>query len=415
MLLSGWAIAILGAVLLYNWAAGKFDGILGIVVFVIIYLLFDIGNTMQGITGNTVGTIITNDPTQRPMTGLISTVYSYCVPLIGTNVITFVILPKYGMQYNLPMLGEMVYWFAAISFIFILIACVGVRKIDVSETFQKLPEKEDEKQKKASFREMWAVIKDNRNVQMYMLTAISDRLAQQTMSQSVVMTLMNGVLIGSFEATTMVGNFSQIIGVTFAFFGGLLAAKYGSKKVTVQWSWFSIIGAGLTFALCLGLCLTGDGVDGMKKIGVMGAPLIIYIILNIFKTGSQMVLTMTENNMRADLVDYEYERSGNYFPAVLAGFYNLIDKFITSLGSTIAMGCIALVGYVTTVPQLGDKATWPIFWVAMFLNFGMAIIGWLCNIIAMRFYTLDKERMIQVQKTLNERRAAAESEKRSEK
>lgn len=227
MFTAGWAVAVLGAMLLYNWAAGKFEGVLGIVVFVVIYLLFDIGNTMQGITGNTVGTVITNDPTQRPMTGLLSTIYSYCVPLICTNVITFVILPKYDMQYNLPMLAETVYWFAGISFIFVVLSCIGVRKIDVQETFEKLPEEGEEEQKKATLREMWAVIKDNRNVQMYMLTAVSDRLAQQTMTQSVVMTLMNGVLIGSFAATTMVSNFSQIIGVTFALFGGLLAAKYG--------------------------------------------------------------------------------------------------------------------------------------------------------------------------------------------
>lgn len=73
------------------------------------------------------------------------------------------------------------------------------------------------------------------------------------------------------------------------------------------------------------------------------------------------------------------------------------------------MVCIALVGYTATVPQLGDKATWPIFWIAMFLNFGLAIIGWLCNVVAMKFYTLDRERMIQVQKTLNERKEAAKT------
>lgn len=45
----------------------------------------------------------------------------------------------------------------------------------------------------------------------------------------------------------------------------------------------------------------------------------------------------------------------------------------------------------------------------MFLNFGLAVIGWLCNVIAMKFYTLDRERMIQVQKTLNERKEAAKA------
>ena len=113
--------------------------------------------------------------------------------------------------------------------------------------------------------------------------------------------------------------------------------------------------------------------------------------------------------MKADLVDYEYERSGNYFPAVLTGVYSFVDKIVTSFASALAMVCIALVGYTATVPQLGDQATWPIFWIAMFLNFGLAIIGWLCNVVAMKFYTLDRERMIQVQKTLNERKEAAKT------
>ena len=67
-----------------------------------------------------------------------------------------------------------------------------------------------------------------------------------------------------------------------------------------------------------------------------------------------------------------------------------MDKIVTSFASALAMVCIALVGYTSTVPQLGDEATWPIFWVAMLLNFGLAIIGWICNVIAMKFYTLDR-------------------------
>ena len=157
------------------------------------------------------------------------------------------------------------------------------------------------------------------------------------------------------------------------------------------------------------LCMTGGGVDGMKQLSAFGLPFVIYVILNIFKTGANMVLTTAGGAMKADLVDYEYERSGNYFPAVLTGVYSFVDKIVTSFASALAMVCIALVGYTATVPQLGDQATWPIFWIAMFLNFGLAIIGWLCNVVAMKFYTLDRERMIQVQKTLNERKEAAKT------
>ena len=54
--------------------------------------------------------------------------------------------------------------------------------------------------------------------------------------------------------------------------------------------------------------------DGMKQLGAMGLPFVIYVILNIFKTGANMVLTTAGGAMKADLVDYEYERSGNYLP-----------------------------------------------------------------------------------------------------
>lgn len=120
-----------------------------------------------------------------------------------------------------------------------------------------------------------------------------------------------------------------------------------------------------------------------------------------------MVLTTIGSAMRADIVDYEYERSGNYMPAVVAGVYSLIDKIVSSFASVVATGTIALVGYTASVPQMGDTPTWPIFWAAMFLNFGLPVVGWICNIIAMKFYTLDKDRMIEVQKNLNARKEAA--------
>lgn len=120
-----------------------------------------------------------------------------------------------------------------------------------------------------------------------------------------------------------------------------------------------------------------------------------------------MALSTVAGAMRGDITDYEYERSGNYMPAVVSGVYSLIDKIVSSFASVVATGTIALVGYATTVPQQGDPATWPIFWAAMFLNFGLPILGWICNLIAMKFYTLDKDRMIEVQKNLNARREAA--------
>lgn len=70
--------------------------------------------------------------------------------------------------------------------------------------------------------------------------------------------------------------------------------------------------------------------------------------------------------------------------------------------TTIATLCVAAIGYKNTMPQMGNKAISGVFWMAMFLSFGLPIIGWLCNIVAMKFYELDKDRMVQVQKNIAE-------------
>ena len=218
-----------------------------------------------GIAAGTVGIVITNDPTQHPMTGVVGTIYSYFVPMIVMNIVTFVIL-----------------------------ACIGLRKMDVKETFEGIDlESGEEKESKLSLREMWSVVSN----------------------------LVAGVLIGSYAATQMVGNFTQIVGIFFAFGSGIFIAKWGAKKATTVWSWISIALSAATVLLCLGL----GGPNGMDALGVMGVPIIIYALLTLGRTGANMALTTAGSAMRADIVDYEYERSGNYMPAVVSAIYNLTD------------------------------------------------------------------------------------------
>ena len=129
-----------------------------------------------------------------------------------------------------PMLTETMAWFSGLSLIFTVLACIGIAKPDVRETFETLPKDGEDEAEKTSVKDMWSVVKDNRNVQMYMLTGITDKLAQQTMSQGVVSTLMSGVLIGSYAAATMSGNVTQIVGVVFAFTGGYLPSLNGVPR-----------------------------------------------------------------------------------------------------------------------------------------------------------------------------------------
>lgn len=410
-LVSGWLIAALGVMLMYKWAAGVFTGAAGVVVFILIYVFYIMGYTINGMGGGTIGIVITNDPTQRPMVGLVSTIFSYVTPVILSNINAFLILPKHDNKYNLACLGDMALLYVVMSGIFMLVACFAVRKVDVPETWMtagSAVEESNAKKKQNSsvkFKDIVAVLTSNKETQMYMLTCISDKFAQQLSTQSVFTTLLTGVLIGSYTATTMVSNVTTVVGLLCAFAGGVFVAQFGAKKSTVVWSWAAIALGVIMSAFCLIL-----GPTGMSKIGVLGAPLIIYCVIQIGFTAVRMILTTTGSAMRADVVDYELERSGNYFPAILAGVYNFVDKLITSVCSLIAGATIGLVGYTgTKVPQMGDKATWPILILTIVVSFGIPIAGWLLNVIAMKFYSLDKARMVEVAKNIAEKKETAKA------
>ena len=51
--------------------------------------------------------------------------------------------------------------------------------------------------------------------------------------------------------------------------------------------------------------------------------------------------------------------------------------------------------------------TTALFWMTMFVKFGLPILGWLATLAAMRFCKLDKAEMVEVQKRIADKKAAA--------
>ena len=80
------------------------------------------------------------------------------------------------------------------------------------------------------------------------------------------------------------------------------------------------------------------------------------------------------------------------------------------MSAAIATGCVALIGYTSTMPQPDDPSTPGVFWMTMFLRYGLAILGFICTLLAMRKCRLDKAEMIEVQKRIAEKKEAAQAE-----
>lgn len=384
-MLAGWAIRSLAILLLFVWAS---DAGLGAAFFIAVYLVYIIGSSMNDIAGQMTGPVLTNDPRQRPTVQVWATVYSYLIPAAFTIISTVVILPRHGNEFTVGMLSEVAVIFVACSFVFQILACLGVWRIDKPENFAHLAPSRDNV--RVTIRDMWDVVAHNGSFQRYLVAGASDKLAQAVRSQAVIGTLMWGILLGNMQLGTMLSLIAILPGIVFAIFGARYTGKHGSKAATVTWTWISLILA----VLLVVFCLLVDTSAVLGSIGLTIAFFVVYLLLN----GSSMVVTVAAGAMRADIVDYELDRSGKYLPATVTAAYNLIDQIITSLGAALALGAVALIGFTTVMPQPTDSLTPSILLMTLALFFGLPIIGWVCTLLAMRGYKLDRAEMIEVQK-----------------
>jgi Na+/melibiose symporter-like transporter len=392
-MLGGWAIRSLAILLLFVWAS---DSGLGAVFFIAIYVVYIIGSSMNDIAGQMTGPVLTNDPRQRPTVQVWSTAYAYFVPAIFSILSTLFFLPRHGNQFTVEMLSETAIAYVACSLVFQILACVGVSRIDKPENFAHISVDRDKAD--VSMRDMWSLLTKNGPFQRYLISGASDKLAQVVKSQAVIGTLMWGILLGNMQLGSVLGLMAILPGIVFAIFGARYTGKHGSKAATVTWTWICII---LAVILTV-FCLVVDMGSILGNLGLTIGFFLVYLLLN----GASMVVTVASGAMRADVIDYELDRSGKFLPATVTATYNIVDQIISSLGAALALGAVALIGFTTIMPQPTDSPSTPILLISLLLFFGLPILGWACTIIAMRGYKLDRIEMIEVQKRVAEKKDA---------
>ena len=398
LMLLGWAIQSAGVLLMFNFCSSKGHGI---PVFLACYMLYVIGYTIVNMTAQTLPALLTNDPKQRPTVGVWQTALNYITPMALNIVVYTKLMPAFGGSFNQAFLNTVTWVCVGISFVGVVLVCIGISAYDKPENFKGIGKRE-----RLKFKDMWDVLKNNKPLQSYIISASSDKIAQQASSASIVSTMLNGILIGNMGLATtlsMIGMFPSII---FAILGARYAGKHGNKESIVAWTRYSIYA---NIAMIAFFIVTRFTV-GTTAISNSLIFKILFIVLTFAVNGFAMGVTTANTGFMADLIDYELDRGGKYIPAVVSGTYSLVDKIVSSFSALIATGCVALIGYTTTMPQPGDTPTGPIFWVTMFLRYGLAILGWICTLLAMRTCRLGKSEMVEVQKRIADKKAEAKAE-----
>ena len=403
----GWAIMALASTLMCNVGAGLgLSGVAGLLYFIVCYVIYIIGYTFVVVSTSITGNVMTNDPRQRPTLSVWSTAYSYLTPMVMSMISMAVILPKFDNIQGSAYFSSLNIFVVVVSLVFYLLACIGITPYDKPENFEgiRLSKEEEEKPK---LKDMLALLRENKELQRYIVAASSDKLAQTIGSASVVSTMLFGIMIGSMGLSSILSAIAMLPSIVFAIIGAKIAGKKGNRKSMIDWTWACIVLNVLYAVFLLFAPLTSIG--GIMSGGLSGGAMalaVAFVLFNFANGGFKMVVSVATNALRMDIVDYEMDRTGKYMPATVSAVYSFVDKLVSSLGASIATAAIALIGYTTTTPQQGDPLTWGVKIMTVVLLVGCPLVGWICTLLSMKNSRLTYEEMQNVQARIAEKKAA---------
>ena len=408
------------------------------VAFIIIYMIYILGYTCQCVVTKSAQTCLTNDPKQRPIFAMCDTVYNIILMNIVIPVIvTDSLVPKFTLTaennaaeiaslvaqnpalagiveksggslsafYNPGLFTTMQLMFGGLSAVFAVCAIIALWRKDNSKYFGLGTAQ------KVGVKDYVDTLAHNRAIQMLVVSASTDKLFMSTMSNSTVMICLFGIIFGNYAAFS---SYSQITSIPIALISILLmnkiARQMGQKASMMAGTYGGIIGSIIITLFLVFVNPRGDAskfaipafriirpdtwgtlFTGWSAVGL------IFILLVIAWRGVQALSSSIVITMTADCADYEVYRTGKYVPGLMGTLFSFVDKLVSSFAPMVAGIMFSMCGFTDHNPVMGDPVTPGLRMGVVFCAYGMIMIGLVCNLIAMKFYPLTKEKMAEIQ------------------
>ena len=366
-------------------------------IFVIFYAVYIVGYTCQCVVTKSAQTCLTNDPKQRPTFGIyagaLNTIFFTVAPLYSYTYL----LKKHNFQFGMDYFQEMWVVVAALSLFLTVITYIAIRSKDRPEFYGT----GNTDKQKIKLKDYIDVLKHNRALQMLVVSASTDKLATQMNGNATVAIIIYAIVCGNAGANGLIGTYTIVPSILILAFGiGFVARNFGQMKGFKFASYAAlIIMCVLTAMFAFGdptqLSLPGDG-----KFTGWNAFSIAFVVLMVCFTGFKQIAGSLVYPMTADCTDYEVYRSGRYVPGLIGTIFSFIDKLISSLAPLIIGILCAKVSSSAQLPTVDTPYSKGLAAVGIFCMFGILIFGYLCNIIAMHFYPLTKEKMESISKDI---------------
>uniref|UniRef100_UPI004055DE70 MFS transporter n=1 Tax=Agathobacter sp. TaxID=2021311 RepID=UPI004055DE70 len=365
------------------------------VAFVGLYAVWVIGYTFQTSVTRSGQTVLTNDPSQRPLFTIFNTVGSmagmglmqFLAPIVRSNVADYDSAEFYAF---LTPIGIIV------SIVLTILAIVGIWEKDNAKYFGI----GGEKQEKTKISEYIEIIKNNQPMQRLMIAGAGCKLALSIATNVTVLCMLYGCMMGNYDGLYLpMMVLGYVFSVPFFLLTVRTSQKEGQKASLVKYVRVALI-CYVGVLVLLVLWKQGNPAWNLSIMGENGLSLNLYTVAFILcfglGYGAYYATADMPIPMVADCSDYETYRSGKYIPGIMGTLFSLVDKLVSSLSATvvgIAVSCIGLENLPTAETPYADGMNW----LVIILFCIVPMLAWAATLVAMKGYELTGARMKEIQ------------------
>ena len=367
-------------------------------LLIVCLIIYDIGFTLQANVTRSAQAVLTNDPKQRPLFAAFSTVFSVLLYVGVAVMVSEFLIPRHG-DFSAEMFGDFFILVAFASAVCTILAVIGIRAKDRPAYYGAPPEAAQ----KVKLRDCIGILKHNRNVRMLIISASTDRLFSHIAMNAVVLVMIFGIIGGNYELygrmSMLVFAPSMLVALSVIWY----ARRHGQRAALL----LSTKGAMLANTLIFLAFVFGDPTT--LSFSAWSSFTILFFVGLAFRGGFMTIGGRIIIPMIADCSDDEVFRSGKYVPGMISGLFTFADKIFGSLNMLMVGALVILAGYGDMFPSVTTAYSSPIFIIAMICYCGLPMLGWIINLIALRYYDLTPARIEQVRKTAAERKKTTEA------
>lgn len=361
--------------------------------FTILYALFILGYTCQTVVGKSGQSALTDNPDQRPLATYFDSMFfmaSYGgIALFVSNCL----IPVFGGFGSVRLFQVLAVTVAVVSGLCTALAMLGIWEKDARIGAARF-KKTEQRGERIHLRDYKEVMLHNKPIRMLILSACMNRFAAAVYGHTAVGVMLFGIMMKDYSIAGLIGVLTAIPTLLVVSGGIWIARRFGQKRAMILSTW-----AAIGLQILMFFLLWKGPIDRIHFglswwNGVTWLFFWLFVLLNGCKSiTNNMVVPMI-----ADCTDYEVYRSGKYVPGLMGALFSFVDKVFAAFGTAFVGLVLGIAGFGQRLPQVTDTATDILCRVTLLLYCVIPAMGWLCSVLALRYYHLDKEQMQEVQK-----------------